>query len=389
MIRATGRILIGLLTAGLGLPAAAQPSPGRDTTPVEHHFAFSEAEIQDQGVSIDGLVRYRRAGTRPPELTIDLCFPVRVDGGEIDRFAAPLGFSKNVVTAAGPSLLGRVRTEVAITAVIADRRVTLNGEIRYGNTVIKVREQKVDYEDGSGDHLFEGANRTSLQSPNEIVTKLALSAVRPLLDAVRRAQGVVQPAQLIPGCSDYREGKQVVRITVAPARLSALAQAIKAIPGVAEVEGPTEKSMREDAIRLPDRLASGTDRAIVDSFAAVARRSLGAQGATEVKLNAATGEHLVVLTRDTRIATSLGLVEAIAVTLLVAPDPYDAKKRMLYITQVGSKFVDPSATPLQLSQELFESAAYTDIQPRRLSATLSEAFATEVGGEAVSGSGAR
>lgn len=377
------------LTASAFAQAPAKPAPAKPAPAAERYFTFSEAEIEEQGVAVDGLVRLKRAGGKPGEDTIDICFPVRLDSGEIDRFAAPLTVSKTGMTAAGTSLVGRVRTELSLTTTNADRRVRLQGEIRYGDTRIKIREQSADDEEGSADQLFEGASRTSLQSPNEIVAKLELRAVRPLLDVLRRNQAAVQPAQLIPGCSDYREGRQVIRIQAAPARMVALAEALKAVPGVVSVDLPVETSMREDGIRLPDRLATTADRALVDSFGAVARRSLGAQAAPEVRANGQTGEHVLVFTRDTRVAKALGLAEAVAITLLVAPDPYDRKKRVLYITQIGSKFVDPSAAPLQLSQDLFESAAYTDIQPRRISAMLSAAFAAEIGGEQVFGAGSR
>lgn len=389
MNRLIGAVFFGLMPAILAPSAWAQPKPGKEQPPAENYFTFSQAEIGDQDVAIDGLVRYRRTGNRPPELSIDVCFPVRPERGEIDRFAGPLTVQKGVMSASGPSLVGGARTELSLTTAIADRRVKLNGEIRVGDTRIAIRDQSVDYLEGSADHLFEGASRTSLQAPNEIVTRLELRAVRPLMDVLRRHRALVQPAQLMAGCSDYREGKQTVRVLAAPARMAALTEAIKAIPGVVSVEPPIETSVREDGIRLPEKLASTGDRALVDRFAALAGRALGADGTIDVRANDATGEHVVILTRGTRVAKALGLSEAVVVTLLVGTDPYDQKKRMLYIMQVGSRFVDPSPTPLQLSQELSDTTPYTDIQPRRLSAMLSAAFAAEIGGEVASGSGAR
>ncbi|MDB5592320.1 hypothetical protein [Enterovirga sp.] len=378
-------------SAAAALPWTAEAqTAGPPPEPVERHLILSAAEIADEGVVVDGVVRSKKQGNRPAEFTLDICFPIRADTGEIDRFTAPLRQVRNGFSASGQSLLRQVRTELTLSTQSAGAQSTMAGELRYGDLKISLREHSLDWEEGGAEHLFEKLSPPAgTLAPNEILAKIEIGAVRPVLDLLRRHGAVLPAAQLVPGCADHREGKQYLRVLTSPARVAELAAALKAAPGVASADIAEETSLREDGVKLPAGLATASERAVVDAFTAAARKALGTDRPADVKAAPATGEYVVLLTRDTPSAGALGLAEAIAVTVMVAADPYDKAKRVLFVTQVGSKFVDPSPTPLQLAQEMFETVSYTEIQPRRVSAALAAAFAAEIGGEVASGSGRR
>ncbi len=380
-------------SVALLLAASVAPAFGQKGVPepreVNRLLAFSEAETGDeQGITLDGFLLFRRVGTQTPELRVDVCFPRSPEISALDRLRAPLAVNRNILAGSGSSDVAGVPTSIRLETKTAAGQVTLKGEIRYGEKLYTIREQTSAYEEGELPGGVGQELRSGSPAPNEIVATVELRALRSLLDLARQRRALIQPNQLVAGCADLREGKLIVRLVTAPRQAAALLSAIQALPGVDRANGPLFAD-REDGIRLPARLKDAPEPALIASFAAVARRVLGTEAAPEIRSNPATGDHLVLVTRDTDTARALGLRETVSIGLMVGPETGATENTMLYVTQVGSRFVDPAPNPLAIAQEGSDSVAYTDLLARRVSDALARAFAAEVGGEARRGNGRR
>lgn len=352
------------------------------------YLAFSDGEAGEQNVTLDGVLQYKReAGERVGAWTLDVCFPRRPELAAFDRLSAPAKVAGSVYTASGPSSLDGVPVSARIETKKDGDSTTLSGEIRAGQQVFTISETSARFQTGIGNE--GGNNPSSFGSllPNEISVKVPSASLRAMLDLLRREKALVLPNQLVPGCSDLREGAQYVRLQAPPDAVPRLAQALKSIPDteLRIAEGYTGS----DGVALPAAMAKETGEAVTRRFADMAAKLLGADGDARIASRPETGEQVVTLARQTETASALGLREEIAITTLLAPDIDSKGGKALYLIQIGSRFVDPSPTPLALSQDEWERGVYTDIIPRRLSLSLVNAFAREIGGEARPFSGAR
>lgn len=371
-----------LLAAGIGTSALAQGKRQEDSF---RYLAFSEAETGDQQVALDGVVQYRREAGSPGAWMLDVCFPRRPELTSFDRFAAPASVNREVYTASGRTSVDDLPASLRIETRMQDGNPTLKGELRVGAQLFKLAEQPARFRTGIANE--GGGNPASFGSlmPNELSVKVPMASLRALLDVVRREKAVVLPNQLVPGCSDLREGAQYVRLQAPPRAVKRLAAALK---GIADTEvRDADGYPNSDGVALPAGLRGEADDVVLRKLAATIATVLGAEGSPEISARPGTGESTIVVTRQTETAVALGLREAVAVTALVVPDVGKTGETMLYVTQVGSRFVDPSATPLALPQDLWENSVYTDLLPRRVSLALINAFAREIGGEARPGTG--
>ncbi|HMO30539.1 hypothetical protein [Enterovirga sp.] len=356
---------------------------------VEYRYlAFSDGEAGEQHITLDGVLQYKReAGERSGAWTLDICFPRRPELAAFDRLSAPAKATGGVYTASGQSGVDAIPVSARIETKKDGDSISLSGEIRAGRQVFTISETSARFQTGIGNEGGGSPNSFGSLLPNEISVKVPSASLRAMLDLLRREKALVLANQLVPGCSDLREGAQYVRLQAPPDTMPRLAEALKSIPD-AEVR-LAENYTNADGVSLPAAMAKETAEAVTRRFAETAAKLLGAEGDARIASRAETGEQVVTLTRQTETASALGLHEEIAITTLLAPDVDSKGGKALYLTQIGSRFVDPAPAPLALAQDEWESSAYTDIIPRRLSLSLVNAFAHEIGGEAKSFTGAR
>lgn len=381
MMRAIGLAMVVMAASPLAAsPAAAQPArPEAQAT--ERHLLFSEGEAGDRTITLDGIVGYNRTGNRPPDLSLDICLPLRPDLTSVDRFKAPLTVARNRMTASGRSMVAGLPVTVTIETVPGQGQNSpaFKGEIAYGNQTIVIREQPLDYQEGPAPEPYQTSGVVGTLAPNEVMATVPLGAVKSVLDVARRQKAVLPPNQLVPGCADLRAGKQVIRLYATQGGARTLASALKAVSG-AEITLP-ENYAREDGIRLPANLRNTPEQRIVQDFAETARKVLGAPQPAAITSRPETGDHVILVSRDTALASSLGLREVVVVTVMIAPEVGSEKgDAMLYLMRVGSGFIDPANT-LTIQQDLSESTSYTDLIPGRVSAALADAYAARLGTE--------
>lgn len=386
MVRAIGLAMMVVAASPLAAaPAMAQPArPEAQTT--ERHLLFGEGEVADRTVTLDGVLSYNRTGNRPPELSLDICFPPRPDLTSVDRLKVPLTVARNRMTASGRSTVAGLPTTVTIETYPGQEKgpPSFKGEITYGDQTIAIREQPLDYQDGAAPEPYQASGIVGSLAPNEVMATVPLGSVKSVLDVARRQKAVLPPNQLVPGCADLRTGKQVVRLLASQGGVKTLASALKAVPG-SEITQP-ENYAREDGIRLPANLKGAPEQRIVQDFAETARKVLGSTQAATITSRPETGDHVILVTRDTALAKSLGLREVVVVTVMVAPEVGSEKgDAMLYLMRIGSGFIDP-ANALTIQQDLSESTSYTDLIPGRVSAALADAHAARLGTETRQGS---
>lgn len=377
-----GRIVAAALAAlclAAGGQAIAQgravPTP---KPPAESYIELREGRYGDDKVGLDGALVVTGPVAKPTALRIDLCFPPSPLANRVDRISGPLTLRGGEMTGAFQSLVDRVPVQVALRRTSQDGQETLEGSLTAGGRRIDLSTDDPKPSDYNPlDRAGDDPTPSGQPSPNEILASVRLGALAEVLALVRGGGGRVAPLGLVPGCSDLRSGLQVIRIASLPDRAPALLAALKASKAVAAAEmarGPRLDS----AVRLPAADEAAIGAALVRAAASALPEVIG----SALRRDPVTGEQVVTLTRRTKGAQPLGLLESTTVRAIVGPDyEGDRGKRIVYVTSVGSRFVDPNASSSAVVDETSDLASATDLVPEFAVLAVVEALARERGAE--------
>lgn len=346
--------LAAVIAAG---PAMAQArKDAKEAKPAGNEVRYFTAISGIMDDQADTVLKETRSGGKVTAAMLDVCYPAARGSERKDRFVAVLTVEGNKLTGATESLGAKQPVTIALTRKAASGGVAFDGKVTIGGNVsvisspdnADISEKEFNSSLDADDDIIAAPADYTTASPEAVAVRIKPETVADFVGRLRGQALEVSLGSLLPSCSELRKDAQVVRMNVDPERAADLVARLKSEAGVLAAGWTSGKLDMDRTIRFDAAdWREGGAKINKDKLAATLSTTLAkALGATALgaKWNEDSGELKLTLKRPNADLPTLGLVQTLEFSALVAFDkPGGSDKLLLWLNYPVLTTSDESA----------------------------------------------
>lgn len=356
-MRAAAVVCLSALAISSFVPASAQnKDPSRFQSGGSQTRYFTSVDGLMDG-NADVILRETYQGKTISSAVLDVCYPAAKDPDRKDRFVANLAVKGQTLTGTAQSEVDKLPVSVTLTQQATGDTYEFKGQIRVGQTVTNVvssdnadlSEKEFKENQASEDGITTAPKDFTEVSPEAVAIKVKLDRAADLLTFLKGQNVEVALSSLAVSCETLRRDQITINVSIAPDRAAALVTRARTLPGVVAAGWTSGLIDMERTIRFPVepwRHDNKLDRdKLLAAIAPVVGASLSAKLSSS-KWSDTTGKLIMTFKRPSSTFPTLGLVDVIEVTALIAQDAPDSSNHlMLWISGPSTTTIDESNGP--------------------------------------------
>lgn len=343
-----------LFVAMNGTAHAQTKTPKAPSGPEIRYFTSIDGLMDGKA---DVILKELRQGKTVQSATLDVCYPIDATTDRKDRFIATLTAANGVLTGASASQIEKQPITVKLTQKPNGDSFEFRGQLTIGPSTVDVAspdngdlsEKEYQEVQATDDGIVQKPKDFSEVSAEALAVKIRIDAVVDYLKNLRGTAVEISPNSLSISCDSLRSGLTTVYLTADPLRAASVIEQARGTAGVVsagwlgglmEMDRSIRFSAAEwrDGDRLNrDKIANALGDVLATTFRATREQA---------EWSDATGKLKLTFRRPSQVFPTLGLVEKMEVTALVAPERPESKERLiLWASGATITTIDESSGP--------------------------------------------